>query len=236
MRAKRPIRIVGDVAYVTLTRGMTAIIDAEDAERVGAHNRSYCDNGTGYALTSWRNPKTGKDSKLSLHRFVMGVPSQHVDHRHGNTLDCRKAELRVATQRQNMQNRRKPTNNTSGMKGVIEVKPGWFKARVGHEGKSVDLGDYRSVEEAGIAYDVAAHLLFKRFARPNHARLNREGRPRYRNRRSPEFRAEDAVKRFLVRRRLEREAAYAKVPVESLASAVTNSPRAAVTNRFKPAA
>ena len=36
----RPVQIVGDVAYVTLTRGYHAIIDASDAQAIGTHNWS----------------------------------------------------------------------------------------------------------------------------------------------------------------------------------------------------
>jgi hypothetical protein len=54
---KRPIRIEGAIAYVPLPRGREAIIDADDADRVGLHN--WWVGGNGYAVTQIRDNNGG---------------------------------------------------------------------------------------------------------------------------------------------------------------------------------
>jgi hypothetical protein len=160
---KRPIRIEGDAAYVTLACGAEAIIDSEDAKLVGKHNWQLA---KGYAVTSLLTGK-GKHRQLSLHRLVMGNPEgKLVDHREGNKLDNRKELLRLATYSENGYNRGANSNNTSGHKGVS-----WYKrdqkwqASITHEGKFIRLGLFTDIEEAAKAYREAAQKYHGKFAR-----------------------------------------------------------------------
>ena len=55
---------------------------------------------------------------IYLHKFVMNEKDSMVDHINGDSLDCRKSNLRKATNQQNSMNHGEPINNTSGVCGV----------------------------------------------------------------------------------------------------------------------
>ena len=112
----------------------------------------------------------GKKFKKSLHRVLTSCPDGLVvDHINGNPLDNRKCNLRIVTQKENMQNpnkynyenvlrvidssytiqRNKPTNKKSGVKGIKWNKMS-NKWEVGFkvDGKYKYLGVYPTLEEA----------------------------------------------------------------------------------------
>ena len=97
----RPVLIDGDVASVPLRRGTNpplALIDASDAEVVGAYN--WCLNPSGYVQRGY-GPK-GRVRNQQLHRFILGArPGTIVDHVNRNPLDCRRSNLRFVTHREN---------------------------------------------------------------------------------------------------------------------------------------
>jgi len=72
-----------------------------------------------------------------------------VDHRNGNTLDNRRSNLRICTQSQNMCNKAKQSNNTSGHVGVS-----WFRdlskwrVQVKVNGVTHSGGYHATIEEA----------------------------------------------------------------------------------------
>ena len=91
-----------------------------------------------------------------------------VDHVNGNTLDNRIANLRQASQSENMCNRGMTKSNTSGYKGVyFHAQTGKWRAYVKKDYKQYYLGLYPTKEEAAIAYDHAAKLLHGDFAQLN---------------------------------------------------------------------
>jgi hypothetical protein len=161
---KRPIRVEGEIAYVPLPRGLEAIIDAEDAEKVNRHN--WFDNGSGYAQTKVRSGN-GKRRNISLHRLIMNPPNDmQIDHIHGETLDNRKSQLRLATSSQNSHNKGVQANNKSGFKGVTweKARRKW-RAKIKLHNKRIDLGYFDTAEAAHAAYCEAAHRLHGEFAR-----------------------------------------------------------------------
>lgn len=94
--------------------GLFALIDAEDYPLVRRY-RWRVQADWQYAVASGG---LGGNS-IRLHRLILMVgPSKHVDHKSGATLDNRKMNLRSCTRQENMRNQRKPSNNTSGIKGV----------------------------------------------------------------------------------------------------------------------
>jgi hypothetical protein len=109
---------------------------------------------------------------ISLHRAIM-CPADGlvVDHINGDTLDNRRSNLRIATIAQNLRNKKTPSSNTSGYKGVVDTKcklrKRRFKAQVKFEGKRHHIGYYLTAEEAAHAYNIKAAELFGEFARPN---------------------------------------------------------------------
>lgn len=105
----------------------------------------------------------------ALHRIVISAQKgEIVDHINGDIKDNRKSNLRIVTSYQSSLNRRRPSNNTSGYKGVfVDKKRGSFKARIFAEGIEYYLGTFDSSEEAAHAYNKAAKKLHGEFASLN---------------------------------------------------------------------
>jgi len=147
---------------IKLTRGHSTMVDDEDFELV-SKSKWYC--GNGYAV------REHKGKMLLLHRFLMGLaPGDgiHVDHINGNPLDNRRVNLRVCSNAENIRNRRKNANSTSGYKGVCldkrsNGKTPW-RARVKNDGKIHHIGYFATAEAAALAYDTAARELHGEFA------------------------------------------------------------------------
>lgn len=99
-RPDNEYRIEGDIAFIRLRskKGDYEVkIDAEDLERVIARGRwnLVTAHGRYYYATTYSG---GANAKTYLHRFLTNAPkgrSVMVDHLNGDTLDCRKANLRV---------------------------------------------------------------------------------------------------------------------------------------------
>lgn len=86
--------------------------------------------------------------------YVHGVwPRQHLDHINGVGSDNRIANLREATQRENLQNVGKRATNTSGYPGVSWFKPAalWV-AEITTNRKKTHLGYFKRAEDAAAAY------------------------------------------------------------------------------------
>jgi hypothetical protein len=159
---KRPLTDNGDGTYtVPLTQGKTAVIDAEDADRVSQRNwyavRSKA--GVFYASTHLYRNHT-----VYLHRFVLGpCVDAIVDHVDGDGLNNRRSNLRLATAAQSNQNRR-PRQNKSGFAGVKKHRRKWT-ASIRVDGKRVHLGMFHSAAEAAAAYAEAARHARGEFVR-----------------------------------------------------------------------
>lgn len=120
-----------------------AAVDDEDAEF--AKSRHWWATGRGYAAC-----EVGY-----LHRLILGLrkgDGKDVDHINRNPLDCRRANLRVVTHAQNMQNAvRRP--GKSGVPGVVWHGPnGKWNARLVHGQKIVLNAYFDDLNEAAEAY------------------------------------------------------------------------------------
>lgn len=108
-----------------------------------------------------------KNSKQEyLHRVILGAPKDMcVDHINGNTLDNRKNNLRICTNRENTSNRTKlGTNNTSGILGVrFDNRRNKWYADIQYKGKCIFLGYFNIKEDAIKARIDAEKSYFKEF-------------------------------------------------------------------------
>ena len=118
-----------------------------------------------------RNSRSTIGSRVSvlLHRFLMDTPEgMETDHISGDSLDNRRQNLRNATRLQNGRNLRKRKSNTSGVKGVYwNLKLQKWVSRISVSRKTIHLGVFTDLTEAGLAYDRAAVEHFGEFARTN---------------------------------------------------------------------
>lgn len=97
--------------------------------------------------------------------YVHGDPVPDViDHVDGNKLNNRFTNLRAATKLQNGANSTIRKNNTTGIKGVGRWK-GFYRARIMFEGKDINLGYFKTLEDAAKARFEAASRLHGSFAR-----------------------------------------------------------------------
>jgi HNH endonuclease/AP2 domain len=163
-RVRRPVEIDGDIARVPLTRGFVAIIDASDLPLVEGWN--WCASvgcGGPYAVRS--QGARADQAFVLLHRVVMGNPlGLQIDHRDGDTLNNRRANLRLSSSADNSRNRRLPANNTSGYKGVC-WQAGRWQSSIGVNRKQIYLGRHDSPEEAHAAYCAASTKYHGEFGR-----------------------------------------------------------------------
>ena len=104
-----------------------------------------------------------------MHREIAGLTwgdKLVVDHINGNPLDNRRTNLRVCTNAENMRNRGKNKNNTSGFKGVTYFKfAKLWKAQIKVDRKGVFLGYFKTPEAAHQAYCEAAAKYHGDFAK-----------------------------------------------------------------------
>lgn len=114
----------------------------------------------------------GIDGKLYLaHRlaffYMTGAwPTLDIDHKDGDGLNNRWANLREATVSQNLANARRHADNISGFKGVTFDKPTKkFRAQIMINYKQIYLGLHATPEAAHDAYRVAAEKHSGNFAR-----------------------------------------------------------------------
>jgi hypothetical protein len=140
---------VPGACWIRLSKGRFALIDEADFDRASRFNWFF---SKGYAMT--HNPDGPNGSLLGLHRFLVAPPDDvEVDHIDRNPLDCRRVNLRVASHQENMRNRRKHKNNTSGYAGVTLTRTGKWAAQASIGYKHVHLGVHATPEEAARVRD-----------------------------------------------------------------------------------
>jgi hypothetical protein len=104
-----------------------------------------------------------------LARDLLGLnlhDPRRADHINGDTLDNRRANLRIVNLCQNAQNSKLPITNKSGYKGVsLRKSTGRYEARITAYGEKYHLGFFDTIEEAIIARKDAEERLHGEYAR-----------------------------------------------------------------------
>lgn len=149
---------------IPLTKDQFAIVD-DDMESQVAHKLWFCDSGYAARTIHGRNDEPNR--KEFLHDFIMQPPEGLVvDHRNGVRGDCRRVNLRFATDQQNFMNKGMNSRNTSGVRGVHwNKKLSRWSARISCAGIKKSLGDFFRIEDADAAYKAAAVEYYGEYAR-----------------------------------------------------------------------
>jgi hypothetical protein len=149
---------------IYLAKHKVAIVDDEDYPALVRYHWSVKQNSRG----EWYALRNAGGRSIFMHREIMNAPDgMRVDHRNGNGLDNRSANLRMCTQVQNCQNRRKTTSpTTSKYKGVSRQRDRW-RAQIRFAGQTRYLGLYDSEEMAARAYNLIAKIQFGDFSNLN---------------------------------------------------------------------
>ena len=153
---------------IPLTQGKVALVDDEDFARVSQYRwfaHRDCHSHHAYYVHSTDRSGT-KVRTMILHRFIMGAAiGEIIDHRNGDTLDCRKGNLRRATRSGNRANAEKH-KGSSRYKGVC-LHHGRWVARIRCNKRLMRLGAFDNPVEAALAYDEKARELHGDFVRTN---------------------------------------------------------------------
>lgn len=157
--------------FIPLTNSLQeAIIDDEDYDRVIALQTDwYIMTSRGdkpQAIISTR--KIGK-YRIRLGRFIWNVlrdKTVEVDHIYHNIFDNRKENTRVCSKRQNIYNKDKRKDNTTGFIGVM-FRRGKYHFAISKNGIRYNFGGFDSAEEASKARDAKALELHGQFANVN---------------------------------------------------------------------
>lgn len=154
------------MAEIVLGRsGRVALIDDSDYDHLKQHKWrvARCNQNAAYTYAATRI--AGRF--MLMHRFILNAPaSKLVDHINGDRLDNRRCNLRLCTHAENQRNGKRPSNNTSGFKGVHwrKDRQRWY-AEIYVNNARVHLGCYQSKEAAAEAYRTAALKYHGEFAR-----------------------------------------------------------------------
>lgn len=155
-----------DTVVIGLSKGRLVTVDKNIYPLIAAYHwypstRSVANQ---YYARACINKKS-----VAMHRFITNTPDGLVvDHIDCNGLNNRLCNLRICTQSENLLNKKKHANNTSGYKGVSwdKSKRRW-QATIRFKGKMEQIGRFNTLEEAARAYDEAARKYFGEFARLN---------------------------------------------------------------------
>lgn len=155
---------------IILSRGLSCSVDDEDYDFL--MQWKWTANGRPPRFYAHRRQRgtEGKSQLILMHRLILQTPPDMVtDHIDGNSLNNVRANLRIATQLQNMMNRHGKRNGTSSYKGVwLDRGPrntkDWRSA-IRLNGKLCYLGRFSTEEEAGAAYAKSAAQHFGEYHR-----------------------------------------------------------------------
>lgn len=159
-----PVEVLADGVRVPLTQGLTTVVDVDDWPRVAPY--PWCVLN---AQSKWRYAATGGPrgrAPILLHRLLLAAPPHlYVDHRDGDTLNNRRANLCLVTPAENHANQRH-FGTSSRFRGVIRHRGKW-RAVVVARGVWHYLGRFADEEEAAHAVDAALRAAWGDLARLN---------------------------------------------------------------------
>ncbi len=146
------------VRQIPLGRGLFALVDAADYERISKYRWYAKRQGATIYATCIRKGKV-----VYMHRLIMRArKGRIVHHIDGNGLNNRRCNLRICTHQQNQANRG-PRGGSSQFVGVLRHKDKW-EAGIRYRGEYFYLGLFDDEVEAAKARDRKAYELHGQYA------------------------------------------------------------------------
>ncbi len=157
MRIKNKYDLSGDYGIGYTLKGEEFYFDKEDYDKI--KNYTWHLNDSGYVMCG----EFGKN--IRMHRIIMGDPKgKDVDHINHNTVDNRKANLRIVDHYQNVTYSKMRVDNTTGKKGVYwDKNRNKWMALITYDKRSYHLGRFDTFEEAVSAREKAEISIHKEF-------------------------------------------------------------------------
>lgn len=157
---------------IIIRNGLECIIDDCDLPIIQSkswlvkecNGKKYLRNDISFYVDCTKTKR--KTIRTYFHRYIMspGIGLE-VDHINGNTLDNRRENLRICTHKQNIQNQKLRTDNTTGYKGVhYSERRHKYMACIRTNGKTIHMGGYETAEAAAAVYKAKALELFGEYA------------------------------------------------------------------------
>ena len=149
-----------NIATGYTSKGQPFYFDIEDYDKIKEYKwRISLD---GYVVSA----ATKDHKEIRMHRLIMDCPKgKVVDHiNHCKSNNC-KNNLRICTHSENMKNKKKSKNNTSGITGVTwKKRDKRWEAQITVDNKIIHLGYFKTIEEAAKARKEAEIKYFGEFA------------------------------------------------------------------------
>ncbi len=154
---------------IYLGEGLWTILDQQDYCCFGRFKWEISGNDNKFYAVRNVMADSSRTTTVRLHRLILNAPQDLVvDHINGDSLDNRRANLRLATQAQNLYNRKKKKNTSSQFIGVSFNKSHrYWGVQIKVNGKTIWLGSFDSEIDAAHAYDAAAIKYRGEFAHLN---------------------------------------------------------------------
>lgn len=156
--------------FSNIHSGLSAIVDDENFELLSSYRWYAFKTKTNYYAV--RNEKSnGKVNKILMHRQILGCNSSDVvDHIDHNGLNNTLQNIRVCSIAENNKNRNKVKQTSSKYLGVTKYVSGKrvrISAVISVNSKNIKIGDFKTEEEAALAYNNAAKKYHGEFANLN---------------------------------------------------------------------
>jgi hypothetical protein len=137
---------------ITLTQGKIALVD-DDVYEVLGHLKWYAQKSYNIFYAVRHTSRKEGHKTIRLHHLVVGKPSKgfEVDHKDGNGLNNQRDNLRIATTRQNQQNRKQHSNGRLVGASWHKGKNKW-QVQIMINGKQDSLGYFNTEQEAHDVY------------------------------------------------------------------------------------
>ena len=151
----------GEFGIGYTSKGEKFYFDLEDYDKI----KNYCwyIDANGYICCHLPNKQY-----LYMHRYILNVIDDVVDHKDGHTFNNRKYNLRDCTYSNNQMNRKKQNNNTSGTTGVsYSDKQNSWRAYITINGNQINLGYFSTINQAIEARKEAENKYFKNYSYTN---------------------------------------------------------------------